>query len=418
MIFVLGLNHKTAPQQIREKLALSEPEGNEFSEEIINDSTVEEIVTLSTCNRTEIYFSVKTSSEKDTFDQMLEKLLTFKHMEEISTEYFYNYSGEKAVKHLFAVCAGMDSMVVGEDQIIGQVKDAYQVSTENGNTGPCLNRLFQKAFEAGKRVRTETNIKSGATSVSHVAVDVCKAIFCSLAGKTALVLGAGQAASLIAESLHKQNIGKLYIANRTFSRAESLAEKYDANPLELDQIGDYLETCDCIISATSAERIIISSDDALKALSRRDQRMQVYVDISVPHNLDKKIKALENTKMYIVDDLDEIVRANTAKRMQCLGPAEEIIDEVAEEYLEWYASRALQPAIQTITDSLKKIGQDEAASFPGNNRPEMAKLMSEYNQYLMLKYTRHFIKNLKQMSKDHKDVNYIDMVNDLFRISG
>jgi glutamyl-tRNA reductase len=416
MIGLTGISYKTSPVEVREQFSLSKEEIIPFSELLQKETEISDIVVLSTCNRTEIYFS------QDKYDfQMAAKLVykTLKHFKGIENKYwhsFYSYENDDAVKHLFEVASGIDSMIIGEDQIIGQIKEAYLFCTEAALTDAVLMRLFQKSFEAGKRVRTETRIKMGATSVSSAAVQKCSALFEDLAAKKVLMIGAGETGGLVLQNLYKNGITKITVTNRTEEKARKLAERHHCTVLPFDQVPSHLYLYDIVIVATGSKVSLVTRTMIEQALAERKGGSQVYIDISVPRNIEENVEGLEAARLFTIDDLQEIVNANMEKRKGSIDAANEIINEIVAEFSEWLASRSLRPAIKAITYNMLKVTKEELSLYNNINSEETQHAIKEFSNHLTQKYTRLFIKNLKEMTSNGKRTESLKLVNELFSI--
>ncbi len=416
MVGLTGISYKTSPVEIREQFSLSKEEIIPFSELLQKETDISEIVVLSTCNRTEIYFS------QDKYDSPLAAKLvykTLKHFKGIENKYwhlFYSHSGDNAVKHLFEVASGIDSMVIGEDQIIGQLKDAYMYCTEAALTDAILMRLFQKSFEAGKRVRTETKIKMGTTSISSAAVQKCSRLFENLSDKRILLVGAGETGSLVLQNFIKTGNPKVTITNRTQEKAEKLAARYNSTMLPFDQVDHHLYLYDIVIVATGSPVPLVTRTMIERSLENRKGKNQVLVDISVPRNIEDNIEKLGAIELFTIDDLQEVVNTNMGKRMECIESANEIIDEIVDEFSEWMASRSLRPAIKAITYNLLKITKNELSGYKMSSE-ESRLAVNEFSKHLTQKYTRLFIKNLKEMTANGKRTDSLKLINDLFNVS-
>ena len=416
MIGLIGISHKTSPIEIREQFSVSKEEIIPFSELLQNQTGISDLVVLSTCNRTEIYFS------QDKYDfHMASKLVykTLKHFKGIEQKYwhtFYSYSNSDAIRHLFEVASGIDSMIIGEDQIIGQIKEAYVYCTEAALTDAVLMRLFQKSFEASKRVRTETKIKMGTTSVSSAAVQKCSNLFEDLTNKRVLLIGAGETGSLVLQSLNKNGVKKIAVTNRTEAKAQKLAERHKCIVLPFDQMPSHLYLYDIVIVATGSQKPLITREMIQESLQGRNEQKQVFIDISVPRNIEEKVEEMEAIQLYTIDDLQEIVNTNMEKRKGSVESANIIIDEIVDEFCEWLASRSLRPAIKAITYNMLKVSKEELSGYNRVDSEEMQLAIKEFSDHLTQKYTRLFIKNLKEITDNGKNTDSLKIVNELFNI--
>ncbi|VAX10805.1 Glutamyl-tRNA reductase [hydrothermal vent metagenome] len=334
-LFTLGLNHKTAPVDIRERLA--------FGPDIIvaalrglqEQQAVEEAAILSTCNRTELYCTLAGDQQ----EEINNWLASFHGMElETISPYLYRHAGKEAVRHLLQVASGLDSLVLGEPQILGQVKAAYQTANEAGATGKLLGRLFQHTFSVAKQVRTDTAIGSSPVSVAFAAVSLARQIFSDLSSQTAMLIGAGETIELAARHLHQHGIGRMIVANRTVERAHTLASQFDAYAISLPEIPAHLSEADIVISSTASPLPVLGKGAVESALKKRRHQPMFMVDIAVPRDIEAEVGNLDDVYLYTVDDLEEVIQENLRSRQEAAGQAEEIIDLHVEEFMGWLRS--------------------------------------------------------------------------------
>lgn len=416
MIGLIGISYKTSSLEVREQFSLIKEEIIPYSELLQKETDISDIVVLSTCNRTEIYFSQDKYDFHIAAKMVYKSLKQFKGIENKHWHSFYSYANSEAVKHLFKVASGIDSMIIGEDQIIGQIKDAYMFCTEAALTDAVLMRLFQKSFEASKRVRTETTIKMGTTSVSSAAVQKCSALFEDLTSKRVLMIGTGETGSLVLQSLLKNGVPKITVTNRTDEKAGKLAARYNCTVLPFNQVSNHLYLYDIVIVATGSTVPLVTFEMVKQSLNERKNNHQVYIDISVPRNIEKNVEELESVQLFTIDDLKEIVNTNMDKRKESIGSANIIIDEIVEEFSEWLASRALRPAIKAITYNLLKVTKNELSGYNKVSSEEMQMAINDFSKHLTQKYTRLFIKNLKEITANGKNTDSLKIVNELFSI--
>lgn len=414
MVAILGISHKSAPVSVRELYAFDEQEKITFADRIKSILQLEGILILSTCNRTEIYFNTRLENKSEVYRLITDELMKFKKIVSDNLQNFYFYTRGGAVEQLFKVSSGLESLVIGEEQILGQVKEAFRYAQTNKLTDCIISRLFIKAIEAGKRVRTETQLNKGAASVSYAAVELCHEIFPDLQNRTIMVIGAGQTGDLILQCLLKKNHPAFFIANRTFSRAAELAEKYSGSAIELSAIESYIPECDLVITATSSKEHLITRDMAEKAMIRRKQSTQVFIDLSVPSNIAESVNEIENVHYYGVDDLKAVVIKNVERRKSAINHSMEIISEVQDEFMEWLDIQNLTPTIILIKENLKNIQQTELEGFKKYRKIKEHELIEQYSEHISEKYAQMFIKKLKQVTKNGKKPEYIKMINDLF----
>ena len=418
MIGVVGINHKSAPVRQRERFVFSENEIEDFIKLVRKEEPFAEIVVLSTCNRTEIYFNLPNSFKKGDCDYMLGKLARFKELDlkEDLHKHFYTHKEDRAVNHLFTVAAGLNSMVLGENQILGQVKDAYRISSSRKFTGPVLNRLFHKAFEVGKRVRTETAINEGASSISYAAVELSSKIFNNLSAHPVLLIGAGETGELVLQSLVQRGCHHLHIANRTFRRAQQLAKKYEAEPVRLEDFGEYFLHCDIIVTSTTSPTPLIRSSFMQKAMQDRQNRTIFLIDLSVPRDIAEEVKEIENVFVYDIDDMEAVVAHNYEKRKGEIEKANEIIAKHKKEFLSWLSTLSLAPTIELLKNKFETMSQKELESLKNKMSEDAYERVFEFAAFLQGKYLGLVIKNLKTLSDNGKRLEYIDLVNNLFEL--
>jgi len=418
MIGLIGISHKTSPLEIREQFSVSKEEIIPFSELLQKEIGISDLVVLSTCNRTEIYFSQDKYEFHIASKLVYKTLKRFKGIEQKYWHSFYSYANSDAIRHLFEVASGIDSMIIGEDQIIGQIKEAYVYCTEAALTDAVLMRLFQKSFEASKRVRTETKIKMGTTSVSSAAVQKCANLFDNLSEKRVLLIGAGETGSLVLQSLNKNGVRKITVTNRTEEKAHKLASWHKCTPLPFEQMPSHLYLYDIIIVATGSTVPLVTLEMIKESLEERKSNSQVFIDISVPRNIEENVEEMDAVQLFTIDDLQEIVNTNMEKRKGSIGSANSIIDEIVDEFCEWLASRSLRPAIKTITYNMLKVSKEELSGYNKVDSEEMQLAIHEFSQHLTQKYTRLFIKNLKEITNNGKNTDSLKIVNELFNIVG
>lgn len=364
-ILVVGLNHKSAPVSIREKVAFSpeqliqalqhnlQQDSHQKNGKTASQPNNEKII-LSTCNRTEIYTTNKTN-----FDEVCRWLSTQHNLaeEELRT-YLYTHKNEKAIQHILRVASGLDSMVLGEPQITGQLKSALKVATECNSTGTTLKRLMQHAFLTAKRVRTQTSIGSNPVSVAFAAVNLARQIFSKLNKKTALLIGAGETIELVGRHLHSAGVGKIIIANRSVEKAAKLAEEFNGIGVTLQELGDYLPEADIVISSTAAPVPVIGKGTVEWALKKRKHRPIFMVDIAVPRDIEPEVAELDDIYLYTVDDLQSVIQENIKSRQQAADQAEEMILEEVEAFKNWLRAQDQMQLIKSYREKIESIKQE------------------------------------------------------------
>ncbi|NQU52476.1 MAG: glutamyl-tRNA reductase [Bacteroidetes bacterium] len=417
MIGLIGISYKTSTLEVREQFSLAQEEIIPFSELLQKETGISDLVVLSTCNRTEIYFSQNKYNFLLAAKMVYKTLKHYKGVEEQYWHSFYSHSNSDAVRHLFEVASGIHSMIIGEDQIIGQIKEAYVFCTESALTDAVLMRLFQKSFEASKRVRTETKIKMGSTSVSSAAVQLCSNLCEDFSDKSVLLIGAGETGSLVLQSLAKKGVHKVYVTNRTEQKAENLAQRFNCTSFPFERMESHLLIFDILIVATGSTVPLITENMVEQSILKRNKKEQIYIDISVPRNIEEKVEELEGVKLFTIDNLQAVVNTNMEKRKGSVSGANKIIEEIVAEFSEWLASRSLRPAIKAITYNMSKISKEEMSGYNKVNSEEMQMAINQFSKHLSQKYTRLFIKNLKEMTANGRNTESLEIVSELFSIA-
>ena len=351
-ILLMGVNHKTTPVEIREKIALSAG----YEEPLAALKKIggcRECYLLSTCNRVELLVVVE--QDADVENEIIRFLFGDTLSPEECRKYLYAYYGREAVHHLFTVAASLDSMVVGEAQILGQLKEAYRYAAKFNCTGPLLNRFLHKAFSVAKRVRTETGVGSSAVSISYAAVQLAEKIFGNLKGKKVMLVGAGEMAELAAEHLIGHGVGSVIVANRTLERAVDLAKRFDGQAVSMDELVHQLERVDIIISSTGATDLILHKDEVKSVMPSRMNRPLFFIDIAVPRDLDPHLIDIENVYLYDIDDLSNVVEINKSERNREAVKAARIVDEETLKFQRWYQGLSVTPTIRELREKIDTI---------------------------------------------------------------
>ncbi len=350
-IVVVGLSHKTAPIEVREKLNFPEATVPEALRKLISYEGIRESLILSTCNRVEIYASVQDSAIG--IERIKQFISDYHGLSQAALEQsLYVYPEAQGVRHTFRVASSLDSMVLGEAQILGQLKDAFEIALKTKTTSTILNKLIKKAISVAKRVRTETKLAQGAVSISTAAVELAKKIFGELEGKVVMLLGAGEMAELAAQHLLGNGVKNIMVANRTFERAEELAKEFKGDAIRFEHFPDALVMADILICATGAQQYVVKRDIVSRALKERRHKPIFMIDISNPRNIDPEVAKVDNVYLYDIDDLQGKVDVNTEGRSKEAEKAEELIIHEVETYLQW--ERALD-AVPTIVDLREKV---------------------------------------------------------------
>jgi glutamyl-tRNA reductase len=359
-IILVGLNHRTAGVDVREKFALTDVDN--FEAGLMAHCPLAECMALSTCNRVEIVAVVKRVSQREALDAVIQYWASIcKGSPELLVENIYQYTDLEAVEHLFTVASSLDSMVMGEPQILGQLKDAYRNAVDKGTARTIINRLLHKSFSVAKRVRTETAIASSAVSISYAAVELAKKIFGALDGTRAMLVGAGEMAELAATHLLQNGVRDIVIANRTLGRARELASSMGGKPIQIEQMYDHLHEVDIVISSTGSPVAVIKARDVKAVLKKRKNKPMFFIDIAVPRDIDPDVNSLDNVYLYDIDDLKEVVEENMAQRQGEAVKARAVVEAETRVFGDWLRSLALQPTIVDLVDRSEDIALRELA---------------------------------------------------------
>jgi glutamyl-tRNA reductase len=417
-IILVGMNHKTAPLEIREKLSISCDDDLATFEKIKTISHISEALYLSTCNRVEVLAHV---TDADGAEAYL-KDLVFSHGNLSSEEMgkcLYVYRNDSAIRHLFRVASSLDSMVMGEPQILGQVKDAYRRSVEQEATGVILNKLLHHAFRVAKRVRTETAIANNAVSVSSTAVELAKKIFGSLRGKNALIVGAGEMAELAAKHLMGNGIKKVIFTNRTYENALKMANDLHGDTVSFDLFEEALGDVDIIISSTGAPGYIIDEKMIATALRRRKNRLLFIIDIAVPRDVDPALGKTDNVYLYNIDNLQSVVDDNMKNRINEAEKAEAIIDEEVTEFSRWLKRLQVVPTIVDLRGKVESIIKGEmmrAGSWMKNLDEGERENVEILVNSIINKILHDPVTGLKEESENGAANSYVAVIKKLFKL--
>ena len=354
-ILAFGINHTTASVDLRGRVAFAPEIVIDSLQEALNHFKGGEMALLSTCNRTEIYFQGDVTDE-----QVLNWLADHKGLEvDQLRDCYYCYRDQQAVRHIMCVASGLDSLVLGEPQIFGQIKSAYAVGREAGTVSTHLNQVFQSAFAAAKRVRSETAIGQNPVSVAYASVSLAEQIFSDLKQANALLIGAGETIELVARHLRDKKVGSITVANRTLSRAQELAADFAADAILLSDIHDYLPRADIVISLTASQLPVLGKGAVESALKKRKHKPIFMVDIAVPRDIEPEVEMLDDVYLYTVDDLQEVIQDNLRARQDAANLAQEIVDQEANSWSRQQRSLAVVDTIRAFRDSVEKIRDEE-----------------------------------------------------------
>ncbi len=412
---LIGVNHKTAPVEVRERLAIPESRMADALKRLVGHPGVDEGLILCTCNRVEVLAQTKNGSSD---------LRSFLHayfempVPELAP-HLYEYHEREAIRHLFRVTSSLDSMVVGEPQILGQVKEAYATARAVGAVHSQLDQLLSRAFAVAKRVRTETAVGSSSVSVASVAVELAKKIFGSLNGKQVYLVGAGKMSELAARHLMAHGAASIFVANRTYDRAAVLAEKFGGQAIHFEELYETADRADIVITSTGSPRAIFRREHGELFLSRRKNRPMFFIDIAVPRDVDPQMNKLDGIFVYDIDDLQQAVAANTSDRRKEAERAERIIDNEIERFQARLQTREVEPTIVSLQDHLETIRQaeiDRVRGRLGKLSPEQELAIETLTRGIVSKIMHTPISTLKTAARESEATPMIDVVRRIFNL--
>ena len=359
-IVLIGVNHKSAPVELRELLAFSEEACTKGLRTLVDGDVVREGLIVSTCNRVEVLTETAKERLQEGIDRITDLLSQSRSLpRDFFHKHVYSHTDDQAVRHLFRVASSLDSMVVGEPQVLGQVRRAYSLAIEAGTAGRVLNRLVHHAFRVAKRVRTETGIAANAISISYMAVELGKKIFSSLKGQTVLLIGAGEMAELSGRHLLNAGVARVLIANRTEESAERLAKEFGGEAVSYDRLSSHLADADIVICSTGASDYVITTQMAREALERRRNRPAFFIDISVPRNVDPAIGKIPNVFVFDIDDLESVIASNIREREREAEHAELIVESEIMQFQQALRALDIGPTIGALRQKLQDIARLE-----------------------------------------------------------
>ena len=415
--FLSGISHKTAPVDIRERISFDGDSCGTAACRIREQIPgIIECVVLSTCNRTEFYTVTKKdpgSVQKEFEDY----ILTLMDGDTSILDHFYYRTGQEVIEHLFQVTSGIDSMVVGEPQIFGQVKNAYSIACDYKCTGPAMNRLFHHAFKVGKQIRNSTAIGEGSVSVSHAAVELARKQFGDLKGHSVLLVGAGKAGELCARKLTNYGVEKLLIANRTPGRAETLATSLIGDVIPFDQIAEAALSVDIIITSVTTREPVITRD-SLKPARNGNSRPLFLIDLGVPRNIDSDVAQLDNVILYNIDDLSDVALGNLDRRRGEIDAADVIIAREVDDFLDWLSGREVIPVIHDLREKWEKIRLDELEKMKHRLSPDSYEKLDMITRRIVRKILHNPIIAMRTSESGTPREQLIESIRHLFNDSG
>lgn len=418
-LVIVGLNHKTSPVEIREKLSFPSHSIGEPLKRLLAQDGLNEGVILSTCNRVEV-LAITSDMEKGVWQ--VKRFLSDFHGIPLETldEHLYVRSGEDAVKHLLRVAAGLDSMIMGEPQILGQVKDSYSYAVEHNTAGVIVNKLYHKVFQVAKRIRTETKIGESAVSISFAAVELARKIFGELRGKSVMLIGAGEMAELAAKHLLTNGIQDIMVANRTYEKAVELVTGFGGTAIMFREFPHYLKHADIVIASTGAADYVIRPEQIREVLNERKHKPMFFIDISVPRNIDPDVNNVDGAYVYDIDDLQGVVAANLEERSKEAQQAERIIEEEIEKFYRWIKSLDVVPtiiALRQMCDDVRKTELARAMGSLGHLTEKDRKVLDAMTAAIVNKILHNPVVHLKKDTSKIEGDLYIDTVRKLFDLN-
>jgi len=411
------MSHRSAPIEIREKVAFSPCAARSFLRRLKEDGAVAEAVLVSTCNRTELYAVIEDEGARG---RLFDALAAEKGVErDLLERHSYWLADDEAVKHLYRVASSLDSMVVGESQILGQVREAYRAATEELCAGPILNRLFHTSLRVGKKVRSETEIGDSSLSVPRVAVKLAEEVFGTLRGRRALVLGAGEMSELVVKHLKSSGMRELRIANRTAGRAALLAERVGGVAVGFDSLAEELSQVDVVVSSTGSGDWVVGSELVAGALARKREPL-FFIDIAVPRDVDPVVQNLDQTYVYDVDDLQAVVDRNSEDRSAAAAAGEAMIGPAVFEFMGWLSTLHVVPLIKELRDEAERVRRHELARALSrlDLSPEEAEAVERMSHTLVNKLLHGPIQELKALAESGSPVESDEVRRRLFALEG
>ncbi len=421
MVGLIGISHQTALLEIREQLVITKEEITGLYEYLNQKCDVEGIMALSTCNRTELYFETNSSdvSDQSAFvDDVTNAYIAYFKKDDSVKKYLYTHKGLECARHLFRVAAGLDSLILGEYQIVSQLKEAFSWVDKTAMVGPEITRMVHKAFEAGKLVRTKTALNKGAVSVSSAAVELAGNKLQGFPNVKALTVGAGETGTIVALNLSKKGCVNNWISNRTLGKAEQLADRVHGVAFPFDDYVEQLSVVDMVTYTTGASRALLTKDMLVDIMKKRNNKPLMVLDLCSPRNVEPGAGELEGVCVYDLDHLEEVVKANFEKRKGKLKEAEAIIEEVLAEFDDWLNIRRMSSAISAITSTFKGVHSLEAKNYKKvKDDDDASKKINEYGDHLSAKITRMLIKQMKNVTNEGRDTEKVKLLEEFFNFN-
>ncbi len=415
-LVALGWCHENAPVELRDRLSLDPVHINAFILKAMENDSINELGILSTCNRTEFYFITNAPQNIQSWvNQSYRDICRVQMTDADPAPYiYYNRQG---VRHLFAVSAGMKSMMLGENQILHQVKTSYEILNSSGQKAPVLSHLFRDAIRAGKAVRTNTDLCRGAVSISFAAAELSHKIFSDISQHHILLIGAGKTSELVAKHFREIGAVQFTIANRGEKRRNELAEKVDGTPVPLEEVPNILGKMDVVVAATDSQEHLIRLDMVKKAMRQRNDRPVLMIDISTPRNIDPAIHNVEEIFLFDIDHLQDVIADNLEKRKKELPSAQKVVDEISDEFMEWYKGLKVTPTISRLAQYFESIRAQELDKFKYRVDDKHLEYLDQLSRGLIRKLLHYPITHLKEMSNGQQlDPSIINTIWKLYKL--
>jgi glutamyl-tRNA reductase len=411
---LVGVSHKTAPVEVRERLAFNSDALRAALTTLVGRQDVSEVIILSTCNRVEV---VAESPD----DRLIREFLCDFHRisHDAVSKHLYSFRNTDVIRHVFRVASSLDSMMIGEPQILGQVKEAYRIATDAGTVGMHLSALMDRAFAVAKKVRSETGISQSAVSISFAAVELARKIFGDLTGKTVMIIGASKMGELAAKHLKRNGVSSVLVTNRTFERAVQLAKVFEGAAVPFEHFKDHMDRADIVITSTGAPHFIINKPLAEHIIHRRRNKPMFFIDIAVPRDIDPEVNQIDNAFLYDIDDLQQVIDANLKERVKEALRAEEIIDSEVQAFCTKMQSREVVPTIVQLRDTFEKLRRDEIER---NRRhlkdlsPEQQNAVDLITKSMINKILHTPIEELKKMATAPEGPEFTDILRKIFNL--
>ncbi len=411
---LVGLSHKTAPVEVRERIAFENGDMSDALRSLVSRDGISEAMILSTCNRVEVLVEAPDEAPARDF------LCSYHRVPSDSiVKHLYTLRNNDVIRHVFRVASSLDSMVVGEPQILGQIKEAYRLAHDAGTVGVHIGSVMDRAFVVAKKVRTETGIAQSAVSVSYAAVELARKIFGNLQGKSVMIIGASKMGELSAKHLKRAGVSMVLVTNRTFEHAVEMAQVFDGAAIPFEHLNDHIDRADIVISSTGAPHFVITKFQAERIIRQRKNRPIFFIDIAVPRDIDPVVNEIDNVFLYDIDDLQQVVDENIKERMSEAVRAEALVDDEVRAFRSKLQSREVVPTIVELRETLEKLRRDEIErnrKHLGPMNSEQQEALERITQSMINKILHHPITHLKELAHQPDGPEYIKIVRKIFNV--